>query len=141
MRKTQGSLSPGKKGTPTETLAHRIAVCVPCYNEKEAIGKVVRDFRKTLPDDAIYVWDNNSTDRTLEEAHQAGAIIRSENRQGKGHVVRRRFADIEAEIYVLVDGDDTYFSKRRRAVIIKFFPNALLTTLSIRKLRGKSTRS
>jgi glycosyltransferase involved in cell wall biosynthesis len=86
----------------------RIAVLVPCYNEEAAIGPVVRDFRQALPDATIYVYDNNSKDRTQEVARAAGAVVRREPLQGKGNVVRRMFADIEADIYVLVDGDDTY---------------------------------
>ncbi len=86
----------------------RIAVLVPCFNEEAAVATVVADFRKALPMADIYVYDNNSTDRTAELAKQAGALVRSERRQGKGHVVRRMFADIEADIYVLVDGDATY---------------------------------
>ncbi|HEY1638978.1 MAG TPA: glycosyltransferase family 2 protein [Rhizomicrobium sp.] len=86
----------------------RIAVLIPCYNEEMAISTVVRDFRAALPDAEIYVYDNNSKDRTLEVAREAGAIVRTEPRQGKGNVVRRMFADIEADIYVLADGDDTY---------------------------------
>jgi glycosyltransferase involved in cell wall biosynthesis len=86
----------------------RIAILVPCYNEEAAISLVVRDFRAALPDAAIYVYDNNSSDKTAERAREAGAIVATETRQGKGNVVRRMFADIEADIYVLVDGDDTY---------------------------------
>jgi glycosyltransferase involved in cell wall biosynthesis len=86
----------------------RVAVLVPCYNEEAAIAKVVADFRAALPEAAIYVYDNNSRDRTVERAVAAGAVVRTEQRQGKGNVVRRMFADIEADIYVLVDGDDTY---------------------------------
>ena len=86
----------------------RVAVLVPCYNEEAAIAKVVADFRAALPEAAIYVYDNNSRDRTVERAVAAGAMVRNERRQGKGNVVRRMFADIEADIYVLVDGDDTY---------------------------------
>ena len=86
----------------------KVAVLVPCYNEEAAIAKVVRDFRAALPDAAIYVYDNNSGDQTAARATEAGAVVRNENRQGKGNVVRRMFADIEADIYVLVDGDDTY---------------------------------
>jgi glycosyltransferase involved in cell wall biosynthesis len=88
--------------------AARIAVLIPCYNEDAAIGQVVRDFRAALPAAVIYVYDNNSKDRTAARAREAGAIVRTESRQGKGNVVRRMFADIEADIYVLVDGDDTY---------------------------------
>jgi glycosyltransferase involved in cell wall biosynthesis len=91
----------------TDTPA-RIAVLVPCYNEEAAIGLVVRDFRAALPAARIYVYDNASRDRTAERAREAGAIVRREERRGKGNVVRRMFADIEADIYVLVDGDDTY---------------------------------
>jgi len=90
----------------TQTL--RIAVLVPCFNEEAAIATVVGDFRKALPAAEIFVYDNNSRDRTVEVARAAGAEVRSERRQGKGHVVRRMFADIDADIYVLVDGDATY---------------------------------
>jgi glycosyltransferase involved in cell wall biosynthesis len=86
----------------------RIAVLVPCFNEEAAVAAVVGSFRKALPSAQIYVYDNNSKDRTAEVARAAGAEVRSERRQGKGHVVRRMFADIDADIYVLVDGDATY---------------------------------
>jgi glycosyltransferase involved in cell wall biosynthesis len=86
----------------------KIAVLVPCYNEEAAIATVVRDFHAALPGAAIYVYDNNSKDQTAARAAEAGAVVRNESRQGKGNVVRRMFADIEADIYVLVDGDDTY---------------------------------
>ena len=89
-------------------MTPRIAVLVPCYNEETAIAKVVRDFRSALPEATVYVYDNNSRDRTMARAREAGAVVRSEQRQGKGNVVRRMFADIEADLYVLVDGDDTY---------------------------------
>lgn len=85
-----------------------VAVIIPCYNEEAAIGKVVRDFRAALPDAAIYVYDNRSDDETVARAEEAGAIVRRENLRGKGNVVRRIFADVDADIYVLVDGDDTY---------------------------------
>jgi len=86
----------------------RLAVLVPCYNEEAAVATVVRDFRAALPHAAIYVYDNNSRDRTVEVARAAGAIVRGEPLQGKGNVVRRMFADIEADVYILVDGDATY---------------------------------
>src|SRR4051812_21656706 len=86
----------------------RIAVLVPCLNEEAAIGKVVNDFRSSLPSAIVYVYDNNSTDGTVAVAQQAGAVVRRERRPGKGSVVRRMFQDIEADIYVMVDGDDTY---------------------------------
>ncbi len=85
-----------------------IAVLIPCYNEEVAIRTVVGDFRAALPAATIYVYDNNSTDRTIEMAAAAGAVVRTEPLQGKGNVVRRMFADIDADVYVLVDGDDTY---------------------------------
>jgi glycosyltransferase involved in cell wall biosynthesis len=91
-----------------DVMTPRIAVLVPCYNEEAAIAKVVRDFRTALPGAVIYVYDNNSRDQTVARAREAGAVVRGEQRQGKGNVVRRMFADIEADIYVLVDGDDTY---------------------------------
>jgi glycosyltransferase involved in cell wall biosynthesis len=86
----------------------RTAVLIPCCNEEHAIGQVVRDFRAALPGAVVYVYDNNSQDRTRAVAAEAGAVVRSEARQGKGFVVRRMFSDIEADVYVLVDGDDTY---------------------------------
>jgi len=85
-----------------------IAVVVPCFNEAAAIEKVVRDFRAALPAATVYVYDNNSTDNTAEVARAAGAEVRRETRRGKGNVVRRMFQDIEADVYVMVDGDDTY---------------------------------
>ena len=85
-----------------------IAVLVPCFNEEVAIGRVVRGFLTVLPQAIVYVYDNNSSDNTVAEAANAGAVVRRERLQGKGNVVRRMFADIEADVYVLVDGDDTY---------------------------------
>lgn len=85
-----------------------IAAIVPCFNEEAAIAKVVADLRTAVPNMKIYVYDNNSTDRTVEVAAQAGAIVRTERRKGKGNVVRRAFADIDAAVYVMIDGDDTY---------------------------------
>ena len=86
----------------------KIAVLVPCFNEEATIAAVVRDFIAVLPNSTVYVYDNNSTDRTRAAATAAGAQVSVEPRQGKGYVVRRMFADIEADIYVLVDGDGTY---------------------------------
>ena len=86
----------------------KIAVIIPCHNESASISRVVQDFRQALPTAGIFVYDNNSTDETASLAEQAGAVVRSELLAGKGNVVRRMFADIEADIYVLVDGDDTY---------------------------------
>lgn len=86
----------------------RIAVIIPCYNEEAAIARTVTDFRAALPDAVVYVYDNNSSDRTREVAAAAGAVVRTERQQGKGAVVRRMFADIDADIYVMTDGDATY---------------------------------
>jgi glycosyltransferase involved in cell wall biosynthesis len=94
-----------------------VAVLVPCYNEERAIGKVVADFRAALPGASVYVYDNNSTDGTVAAAKQAGAVARRETHQGKGYVVRRMFNDIEADIYVLVDGDATYDAPSAQAMI------------------------
>ena len=94
----------------------RIAVLIPCYNEEVAIGDTVRGFQKALPDAAIYVYDNNSKDKTVERAREAGAIVRTETLQGKGNVVRRMFADIEADVYLMTDGDTTYDPGAARAM-------------------------
>ncbi len=91
-----------------DNAAPRIAVLIPCFNEEAAIAKVVADFRSALPTASIFVYDNNSTDGTRRAARDAGATVRSEALQGKGNVVRRMFADVEADAYVLVDGDGTY---------------------------------
>ena len=95
----------------------RIAVLLPCYNEEAAIGRTIAGFRKALPGSAIYVYDNNSRDKTVEKAKKAGAIVRTERMQGKGHVVRRMFADIDADIYVMADGDLTYDPKAAPAMV------------------------
>ena len=95
----------------------RVAVVVPCFNEEAAIAKVVVDFRTALPEATVYIYDNNSTDSTREVAGAAAAVVRRELRQGKGNVVRRMFADVDADIYVLVDGDATYDAQSARAMI------------------------
>jgi glycosyltransferase involved in cell wall biosynthesis len=102
-----------------------IAVILPCYNEETAIGKTVRDFRTALPEARVYVYDNNSKDRTAAAAREAGAIVRSELRQGKGNVMRRMFADVEADIYVLADGDDTYDASVAPGLIRKLVDEGL----------------
>ncbi len=86
----------------------KIAVLIPCYNEETTIAKVVKDFKRELPDADIYVYDNNSSDNTVAMAEKAGAIVRYEYNQGKGNVIRRGFREIDADIFVMVDGDDTY---------------------------------
>lgn len=101
-------MSTGKIGSNRGHAQPTIAVLIPCYNEATTIDKVVSDFRRVLPQAQIYVYDNNSTDGSAEKAARAGAVVRSERRQGKGHVVRRMFADVDADAYLLVDGDATY---------------------------------
>jgi glycosyltransferase involved in cell wall biosynthesis len=109
-----------------DPLAHqRIAVLVPCYNEEAAIAKVVADFGAALPTADIYVYDNNSRDQTVAAARAAGAIVRSETLQGKGRVVRRMFGEIEADIYILVDGDATYDAPSARAIALRLVTDRL----------------
>ncbi|KRQ01610.1 glycosyl transferase [Bradyrhizobium yuanmingense] len=114
------------------TTQLRIAVLVPCYNEEAAVATVVADFRKALPAAEIYVYDNNSHDRTAAVAREAGAIVRSERRQGKGHVVRRMFADVEADVYVLVDGDATYDAPSAPIMIDKLLDEHLDMVVGLR---------
>jgi glycosyltransferase involved in cell wall biosynthesis len=103
----------------------RVAVLVPCFNEEAAVATVVVDFRRHLPAAKIFVYDNNSSDHTAEVARAAGAEVRSERRQGKGHVVRRMFADVDADIYVLVDGDATYDAASAPRMIDKLMSDHL----------------
>jgi len=103
----------------------RVAVLVPCYNEAAAIRQVVTDFRAALPLATVYVYDNNSTDDTILVAQEAGAIVRSEKMRGKGNVVRRMYADIEADVYVLVDGDDTYEAAAAPAMVERLWGEQL----------------
>ncbi len=98
----------------------RIAVLIPCYNEEITIGTVVRDFKKHLPQANIFVYDNNSTDRTVEVAKDAGAIVGYENKQGKGNVVLKMFREIDADIYIMIDGDDTYPAENIQLMLEKF---------------------
>ena len=109
-----------------------VAVLIPCYNEEAAIGKVVADFRAALPDAEIYVYDNNSTDRTMEMAAAAGAVVRRELHQGKGRVVRRMFTDIDADIYVMVDGDATYDAPSAGAMIERLEGDRLDMVVAVR---------
>ena len=92
----------------------KIAVLIPCYNEAKTISKVVKDYKKALPEADIYVYDNNSTDKTDIKAEKAGAIVRYETRQGKGNVVRTMFRTIDADCYLMIDGDDTYPAESAR---------------------------
>jgi glycosyltransferase involved in cell wall biosynthesis len=103
----------------------RIAVLVPCFNEEAAIAQVIGDFRAALPQAVVYVYDNNSSDRTVEIARAAGAVVRGEQRQGKGNVVRRMFSDIDADVYVLVDGDATYHAPSAPAMVARLLEERL----------------
>lgn len=110
----------------------RIAVLIPCYNEELAIGRVIEGFRHHLPDAIIHVYDNNSSDQTRQVAMGAGAVVRNEALQGKGHVVRRMFADVDADIYVLVDGDDTYDPAAAPVMVRTLIENQLDMVTAIR---------
>lgn len=111
----------------------RIAVLLPCYNEEVAIAQTVAGFRAALPGATLYVYDNNSSDRTCAVAADAGAIVRTERMQGKGHVVRRMFADIEADIYVMADGDATYDASAAPALVRKLIDEQLDMVVGARK--------
>jgi len=113
--------------------APRIAVLLPCYNEAAAIAQTIADFRAALPEAAIYVYDNNSSDATCEIAAAAGAIVRSERMQGKGNVVRRMFADVDADIYVMADGDATYEAAAAPALVNKLLDENLDMVVGARK--------
>lgn len=114
-------------------MKNKIAVLIPCYNEEVAIKKVIEDFQKILPDAKIYVYDNNSTDKTAKIAKKAGAIVKYEPYQGKGNVVRRMFADIDADIYVMSDGDETYDIKKAPKLIKELIDNDLDMVVGARK--------
>jgi len=115
----------------------RVAVLVPCFNEEAAIARVVADFRAVLPAAVVYVYDNNSTDRTAEMARAAGAVVRRETHQGKGNVVRRMFSDVEADLYVLVDGDATYDASSADAMIKMLLQDRLDMVVAARVHRDK----
>lgn len=114
------------------SIAPHVAVLIPCYNEEVAIGVVVRSFRAALPAADIYVFDNNSSDRTVEVAREAGAIVRRVPLQGKGNVVRRMFADVDADAYLLVDGDNTYHAASAHAMVARLFAENLDMVVSRR---------
>ena len=95
----------------------QIAVLIPCYNEESTIAQVIADFQKEIPEATVYVYNNNSSDRTAEIAESAGAVLRSEPMQGKGNVIRRMFREVEADVYLMVDGDDTYPAEHARELI------------------------
>jgi glycosyltransferase involved in cell wall biosynthesis len=131
MRRT-AEVAEGRRGTVVGAR-RRIAVLVPCYNEEGTIGRVIADFRANLPDAEIYVYDNNSTDRTTEIARDAGASVRCERHQGKGHVVRRMFGDVDADIYVLVDGDATYDAPSVHAMVARLIDSGLDMVVGARR--------
>ncbi|HLH97474.1 MAG TPA: glycosyltransferase family 2 protein [Xanthobacteraceae bacterium] len=117
----------------------RIAVLVPCFNEETAISKVVADFRAALPEATIHVYDNNSTDRTVELARRAGAVVGRETHQGKGNVVRRMFADVDADVFVLVDGDATYDAGSARPMVARLLEEQLDMVVAARVHREETT--
>jgi glycosyltransferase involved in cell wall biosynthesis len=133
-----GPPSQTKLETPGgQTASHgarlRIAVILPCYNEAEAVGACVAEFRQTLPEAAIYVYDNASSDDTAARARAAGAVVRSEPLKGKGNVVRRMFADIDADVYVLADGDATYDASAAPAMIALLESERLDMVVGVRR--------
>ncbi len=113
--------------------SHTLAVILPCYNEEAAIAQTIADFRAALPSAAIYVYDNNSKDRTVEVARAAGAIVRTEKMQGKGNVVRRMFADVDADVYIMADGDATYEAAAAPALVAKLIDDNLDMVVGARK--------
>ena len=115
----------------------RIAVLLPCYNEEAAIGATVRGFREALPAATVYVYDNNSRDRTREIAAEAGAVVRTERQQGKGHVVRRMFADVDADVYVMADGDLTYDPRSAPVMVDMLLGDELDMVVGTRKHEAK----
>ena len=117
----------------TSERAPRIAVLLPCYNEEAAVAQTVAAFRAALPDARIYVYDNNSSDRTREVAAAAGAIVRAERMQGKGNVVRRMFADVEADVYVMADGDATYDASAAPGLVAKLLDEQLDMVVGARR--------
>ncbi len=110
-----------------------IAILIPCYNEEAGIADVINAFKKHIPTAIIYVYDNNSTDQTITRAQNVGAVVRSESRQGKGNVVRRMFADIEADLYIMIDGDGTYDASAAPALVQQLLDNNLDMVIGTRK--------
>ena len=132
------SNDPAVEGKGMDISRLDLAVLVPCYNEGRAIAKVVADFRAVLPGATVYVYDNNSSDDTVAAARAAGAVVRRESHQGKGHVVRRMFNDIEADIYVLVDGDATYDAPSAPGMIGKLIEDRLDMVVAMRVDRDEA---
>ena len=127
-------------GAMSDEQRPRIAVLLPCFNEDAAIADTIAGFRSALPHASIYVYDNNSRDRTVAVATAAGAIVRCERQQGKGHVVRRMFADIDADIYLMADGDRTYDPASAPAMIAALLESQL-PRVSKSRPKSASTRS
>ncbi len=119
------SVDSPKSGIRSTVCRHEIAILIPCFNEELTVGKTVAAFHEALPFATIYVYDNNSTDRTADVAQAAGAVVRNEPRQGKGNVVRRMFADVDADVFVLVDGDATYDAKAAPRMICRAIDESL----------------
>lgn len=128
---TSGTAAGGNAAQDIFSQYH-VAVLVPCHNEEAAVAKVVAAFRTAVPNAVVYVYDNNSTDRTMDTARAAGAVVRRENHQGKGYVVRRMFADVDADIYVLVDGDATYDAPSARTMIARLVEERLDMVVGVR---------
>jgi glycosyltransferase involved in cell wall biosynthesis len=136
MNKPEGMALRGNDVVPP--VGGRVAVLVPCFNEEAAVATVVADFRAALPQATIHVYDNNSTDRTAEVARAAGALVRRETHQGKGNVVRRMFSDVDADIYVLVDGDATYDAPSARAMMARLIDDRLDMVVAARVQREEA---
>ena len=128
--------APRQPNSPPDLSLLRVAVLIPCFNEQETVGQVVADFRVALPEAAVYVYDNASTDATREIAAAAGAIVRAEPLRGKGYVVCRMFSDVDADIYVLVDGDDTYDASAAPHLIRSLLDDGLDMVCGARRAEG-----
>ena len=120
----------------TERADPTVAVILPCYNEGAAIATVVADFQRALPGATVYVYDNNSTDETADAARRAGAVVRRETMQGKGNVIRRAFSDVDAEIYLMADGDGTYDAARAPEMVSRLRGDKLDMVVGVREERG-----
>jgi len=134
----QGAEQASEAANAAASGRQRTAVLIPCFNEAATVARVVADFRAAVPEAAIYVYDNNSTDRTVEIARESGAVIGREPRQGKGHVVRRMFRDIDADVYVLVDGDATYDAASARGLIAELVEGRYDMVVGARVSQGEA---
>lgn len=116
----------------------KVAVLIPCYNEEVSVGRTIKEFRAALPDAIVYVYDNNSTDRTIEFARAAGATVRQERMQGKGNVVRRMLADVDADVYVMIDGDATYDAAMAPKLVSALLDGKLDMVVGARKAQASA---